>query len=265
MTTTSFPPNAANCSASEWRARVDLAACYRLVSRFRMTDLIYNHISAAVPDEPGHFLINEFGLHYDEITASNLLKVNLAGEVIGDDSTGHEVNKAGYIIHSAIHEGRPDVRCVIHTHTRAGVAVAAMRCGLLPISQTALRFYRRIAYHDFEGPAVEAEERGRLVNDLGECNAMILRNHGLLSCAPSISEAFLIMQRLETACQTQVDVMAAGAEIIEIDRDVCEKSAIILAPSSEQRGELHFGEWNGKREWDAMIRALDREGADFRR
>ena len=167
--------------ATEWQARVDLAACYRLAAHFRMTDLVYTHISARVPGTREHFLINAYGLLFDEITATNLVKVTQAGAIVEDD-TGLGINPAGYVIHSAIHAARPDVGCVMHTHTSAGLAVAAQKNGLLPLSQHAMRFTGCVSYHDYEGIALDVDERERLVRDLGRNDAMILRNHGLLTC-----------------------------------------------------------------------------------
>src|SRR6187397_1274475 len=176
-------------SAGEWETRVDLAACYRLAAHFRMTDLIYTHISARVPGPEHHFLINAFGLLWDEISASTLVKVTLEGEIV-DDPTGNGINRAGYVIHSAVHRARPEIHCVMHTHTSAGIAVSAQEDGLLPLSQHAMRFTGCIAYHDYEGLALELDEQKRLVADLGTHKALILRNHGLLTCGESIGEAF---------------------------------------------------------------------------
>jgi ribulose-5-phosphate 4-epimerase/fuculose-1-phosphate aldolase len=166
----------ANIEPAEWETRVDLAACYRLVDFYGMTDLHLNHISARVPGHEEHFLINPFGMMYEEITASSLIKVDLDGKIISN-STDYGINLAGYVIHSAIHGARHDVGCVLHTHTNAGMAVSVLKCGLLPLTQTAMR-WGKIAYHDFEGVAVEIDERQRLVDDLGDCEVMILRNHG---------------------------------------------------------------------------------------
>src|SRR3982751_5918176 len=199
-------------SAEEWEARVNLAACYRLAAHFRMTDLIYTHISARVPGPEHHFLINAFGLLWDEISASALVKVTLDGEIV-DDTTGSGINRAGYVIHSAVHRARPDVQCVMHTHTASGIAVAAQEQGLLPMSQHAMRFTDSIAYHDYEGLALELDEQTRLVRDLGSHKAMILRNHGLLTCAESIPEAFDLMYYLERACQSQIAASAGGAKL----------------------------------------------------
>src|SRR5271154_2559614 len=168
-------------TAAEWQARVDLAACYRLAHHFGMTDLIYTHISARVPGPEEHFLINPYGLLFNEITASSLIKIDLDGAVVLKPDLDYPVNQAGFVIHSAVHAARPDVGCVMHTHTRAGMALSALECGLLPLTQTAMRFHGRIGYHEYEGPAVELDERQRLVANLGVHSAMILRNHGLLS------------------------------------------------------------------------------------
>src|SRR5678816_1687585 len=207
-----------NVSAEEWNARVNLAACYRLAAHFRMTDLIYTHISARVPGPEDSFLINAFGLLWDEISASTLVKVTLDGEVV-DDPTGNGINRAGYVIHSAVHRARPDLMCVMHTHTAAGIAVSAQDAGLLPISQHAMRFTDSIAYHDYEGLALELDEQTRLTRDLGEHKAMILRNHGLLTCGESIAETFDLMYYLERACQTQINALAGGARVRLVQPD----------------------------------------------
>ena len=198
-------------SAAEWDMRVDLAACYRLVARYGMTDLVYNHITARIPGPEHHILINPYGMLYEEITASSLIKVDLAGNVVAKpDGLDYSVNAAGYIIHSAVHEAREDVVCVIHTHTRAGTAVSALAEGLLPLSQTAMRFHGHLAYHDYEGPAFNRGEKERLVRDLGHRNAMILHNHGLLACGPSIPQAFNLIYWLESACRIQVDILGCN-------------------------------------------------------
>src|SRR3977135_632744 len=175
--------------------RVDLAACYRLVHHYGMDDLVYNHISARVPGEEGHFLINAYGMTYDEITASSLMKIDFDGSVVQDSGTGYGINHAGFVIHGAIHRGRPDVACVIHTHTPAGMAVSAMKCGLLPLTQNAM-FFSGVGYHGYEGPAVDLDEQKRLVSDLGGHEAMILCNHGLLAVGRTIAEAFGTLHRL---------------------------------------------------------------------
>src|SRR5690606_23532733 len=191
---------------AEWSARVQLAAVYRLLHRYGMTDLIYNHATLRVPGSD-HILINAYGYLYNEVCASNLLKIDLEGRVVlaPEDPNGYGVNVAGYVIHSAIHRARPDVHCVIHTHTRAGMAVSAMADGLLPLTQTAMRFHGRIGYHEYESVAIDLDEQDRLVADLGHHDAMILRNHGLLAVGPSAAQAFNTMYWLEMACRAQVD------------------------------------------------------------
>ena len=199
-------------SPEEWAMRVDIAACYRLVAMFNLNDLIYNHISGRVPGEEGHFLINPYGYAYEEVTASSLLKIDFEGKVVLDSGTGYGVNLAGFVIHSAIHKARHDVACVIHTHTPAGMAVSALKCGLMPLTQNAM-FFGRMGYHDYEGPAIDMAEQQRLVRDLGAGAAMILRNHGLLTAGGTVSEAFVTMHWLERACQAQVMAMACNTEL----------------------------------------------------
>jgi len=255
-------------SAAEWQVRRDLAACYRLVARYGMADLIYNHITARVPGEDGHILINPFGYLYEEITASCLYKIDLDGKVVGQPPDTHlGINQAGYVIHSAIHAARHDVACVLHTHTRAGMAVATMECGLLPATQGALRFHGRVAYHDFEGPAVDEGERARLVADLGDKDVMILRNHGLLTCGRSVAEAFLLMHRLEMACKVQVDFLAANTPLHLPGAEAVARTARILAPptvTDRTGAEASLGNWNGQREWAALLRQLDRDDPGWR-
>jgi len=254
-------------SEVEWETRVELAACYRLVARYGMADLIYNHITARVPDEPHHFLINPFGFLYEEMTASSLFKIDLEGNVIDRPDVPYEVNHAGYVIHSAIHAVRHDVACVLHTHTRAGMAVSVMDCGLLPATISAMRYHKRMAYHEYEGPVVDEGERERLVANLGDRDAMILRNHGLLTCGRGIPEAFLLMQRLENACKVQVDFLASGQPVHMPTEESIEKSARIMAPPTvvgRTGNEAKLGNWDGRREWSALIRQLDREDPSYR-
>ena len=248
------PPLEDRVSAAEWETRVNLAACYRLAAHFRMTDLIYTHISARVPGPEHHFLINAFGLLWDEISASTLVKVTLEGEIV-DDPTGNGINRAGYVIHSAVHRARPDIECVMHTHTAAGIAVSAQDAGLLPLSQHAMRFSGSIGYHDYEGLALELEEQARLVRDLGSHKAMILRNHGLLTCGASIAEAFDLMYYLERACQTQVGAMAGDAKLRMPPPDVAEKTA-------RQFKNLPYKA--KKTEWKALMRMLDKTDASYK-
>ncbi len=177
-------------SANEWAARCQLAALYRLIAYYRMTDLIDTHISLRVPDEEGHFLINQYGIPFEKMTASHLVKIDYDGNIIDEHDQGKMVNVAGFVIHSAIHSARQDLHCVIHTHTADGIAVSAQKQGLLPISQHALKFYNKISYHDYEGVALLTEERERLVQDFGQNRVMILRNHGLLAAGDSVQRAF---------------------------------------------------------------------------
>ena len=258
---------AAAMTDAERQARIELAACYRIVARCGMDSLIYNHITARVPDSPGHFLINPFGLLYEEITASSLLKIDIEGNVIAAPDLPYGFNHAGYIIHSAIHDARHDVGCVLHTHTRAGIGVASMRDGLMPLTQNALRFYGRVAYHDFEGPVVELGERNRLVAALGERDVLILRNHGLLTCGRSVAEAFLLMYTLEFACKLQMDLLATGQQLVPIPDDVREKTARVLGGRGTRRqteAEGKLSDWTGALEWDALRRRLDREDPSYR-
>ena len=185
----------------EWQTRLELAACYRLVDKYGMTDLIYNHITARIPGSKDHLLINLYGLLYKEITASSLVKIHVDGDIVWKPDTDYDINKSGYVIHGAIHKARPDVACVLHTHTRAGMAVASMQCCLLPLSQTSIRFHGHIGYHDYEGPAIDVAERERIVRDLGSHDALIMRNHGLLTCGATIQQAFNTMYQLEMSCR----------------------------------------------------------------
>jgi len=240
-------------SNAEWQTRVDLAACYRLVHHYRMDDLVYNHISARVPGEEGHFLINAYGMTYDEITASSLVKIDFDGSVVQDSGTGYGINHAGFVIHSAVHRGRPDVACVIHTHTPAGMAVSAMDCGLLPLTQNAM-FFSGVGYHDYEGPAVELEEQKRLVKDLGSHVAMILRNHGLLAVGATIPEAFITMYWLDRACQAQVYAMNTKLRMPEPE-------TVRLTNERYKPGQRRK---IGELEWAGLLRLLERRYPGFR-
>src|SRR6201986_1574474 len=209
---TAFKSVRGSVSAEEWQTRCDLAACYRLMDSYGMTDLIYNHITARIPGTE-HLLINLYGLLYKEITASSLVKIDVEGKIIAKPDTDYGLNVSGYGIHGAIHKARPDVACVLHTHTRAGMAVSAMECGLLPLSQTSIRFHGHIGYHDYEGPAIDTEERERIVADLGPHDALIMRNHGLLTCGATVQQAFNTMYQLELSCRSQGDAMGARTEL----------------------------------------------------
>jgi ribulose-5-phosphate 4-epimerase/fuculose-1-phosphate aldolase len=241
-------------SDEEWKARVDLAACYRIVAMYGWDDLVFTHISARVPGGEDHFLINPYGLLFEEITASSLVKVDLDGEKVLDSP--HPVNPAGFVIHSAIHASREDAGCVLHTHTKAGIAVSAQADGLLPISQTSLFPYVTLGYHNYEGVALNDDEKPRLVADLGMNNALILRNHGLLTTAPTVADAFLFMYVLETACQIQIMAQSGGSELVQVPEPV-------MAGIQAQAEQVTQG-LGGALVWPALLRKLDRRDASFR-
>lgn len=248
-------------SAEEWALRIDLAACYRLVAMFDMVDMIYNHISVRLPDEDA-FLINPFGYHYSEITASSLIKVDIDGNVLYNPHEDYGVNKAGFVIHSAIHRARHDAGCIIHTHTLDGMAVSAMKCGLLPLTQTSMRF-TNVAYHDYEGVVVDLDEQESIVRDLGDANVMILRNHGLLATGRTIPEAFNNIYRLERSCAVQIRVLSSGAEINMPDEAVINRTGqqLKLQPSADSPGTQKP---YGVLEWPALKRILDRKCPDYK-
>lgn len=241
-------------SGQEWRTRVELAACYRLMPLYGMSDLIYNHITARVPGTDDRILINPYGWLYEEITASSLVTIDLAGNIVFNPHDDHGINPAGYVIHSAVHSARHDMACVMHTHSRAGMAVSALKCGLLPITQTAMRF-ADIAYHDYEGPAIDTGERERLVRDLGDATSMILRNHGLLAMGADIPQAFNTMYWLEMACRAQVDALACNSELLLPQREVVLKTAHLYQP--------HVRRPHGVLEWPAMLRTLNRRDPSY--
>ncbi|MDB5380277.1 MAG: class aldolase and adducin N-terminal protein 4 [Rubritepida sp.] len=247
---TNWPSVTDQVSATEWQARCDLAACYRLISAYGMTDLIYNHITLRIPGTE-HLLINLYGLLYKEITATSLVKIDVDGNIIWKPDTDYGINKSGYVIHGAIHTARPDVAAVIHTHTRAGMAVAAMKCGLLPLSQTSIRFVGHLGYHDYEGPAVDMSERERIVADLGAHDALIFRNHGLLTCGTTLQQAFNTMYQLEMSCRAQVDAMNSRTELLVPDEATLAKTAHLYQPGARRP--------YGVLEWHAMLRQLDAE------
>lgn len=241
-------------SAEEWQARVELAAVYRLVALYGWDDLIFTHISARVPNEEGHFLINPYGFLFEEITASSLVKVNLQGEIVSE--TPYFINPAGFTIHSAVHEARHDVGCVLHTHSLHGVAISTQKEGLLPISQTSLFPHIGLSYHNYEGVALNAEEKPRLVADLGMNNFMILRNHGLLTCGKSMAEAFLAMYVLEAACQIQVLAQAGGKELIQVHPNI--------VAGIKLQSELVLKGMGAELAFPALLRKLDRIDASFK-
>jgi ribulose-5-phosphate 4-epimerase/fuculose-1-phosphate aldolase len=237
----------------EWQARVDLAACYRLVALHGMDDIVYTHISLRVPGSDDHFLINPFGTMFEEITASSLVRIDLDGKVVSPQ--GAHVNEAGFTVHSAVHAARPDVHCVIHTHTRAGMVLSSLRQGLLPLCQKSMLFQNRLAYHDFRGIAFDLAERESLVADLGLHKAMVLRNHGLLTCGRDCAEAFSLMYQLDLACQVQMDVLAANVAYQVPTDAIAEKAAHQLESYPLTPADL---------EWPGLLRKLDRLDPGFR-
>jgi len=239
-------------SEQEWELRVQLAACYRLVAMHGWTDLIFTHLSASVPGEEQHFLINPYGLMFDEITASSLVKVDKDCNKVIDSPFA--VNPAGFVIHSCIHEARPDAVCVMHTHSRAGTAVSAQACGLLPISQHSLVVLDSLGYHDYEGPAVYPEEKVRLAADLGDNTHLMLRNHGLLTAARSVPEAFVAMYNFEASCRIQVDAQAGGQLVYiteQVQRGIGEAKERFGASAATELA------------WSALLRKLDRQDPSY--
>jgi ribulose-5-phosphate 4-epimerase/fuculose-1-phosphate aldolase len=246
------------CSDAEWQARVDLAACYRLVEFYGMADMMANHISARIPGEEGVYLINAYGMMYEEITASSLLKVDHHGNILSGPDFGalnYGVNKAGAVIHSAVHAARPEVGCVIHTHSWASMSVSSLECGLLPLTQTAMRFLK-IGYHDYQGVVLNEAEQESLVADLGSGEALILRNHGVLTVGRSIGEAFNWMHRLELACRSQLAAMACNTPFKPVAQQVLEETWNNYQPGTRRP--------YGLMEWPALLRKLDRMDASYR-
>ncbi|MBV8193694.1 MAG: class II aldolase/adducin family protein [Alphaproteobacteria bacterium] len=238
--------------------RRQLAAAYRLVDHFGWTELIYGHLTARVPGNEPHFLINPFGLNYDEVCASNLVKIDLDGNKI--EPSPHPVNYAGFVIHSAVHMAHAERhKVVMHTHTRAGMAVCALKDGLLPISMASTAFHGKLAYHDYEGPSLDLDERGRLLENLSDNQAMMLRNHGLLTTGRSVPEAFLRLYRLERACQIQIDAAAAGTLNVMGD-NLAGKSGADMDRFSEMESAVGIGDL----EFAALIRKLDKSDASWR-
>jgi len=241
--------------------RVQLAAAYRMIDLMGWSELIWTHTTVRVPGPEHHFLINPYGLRFDEVRASNLVKVDLHGNILGDQE--QEINPAGFVIHSAIHMTRPDVRCIMHTHTVAGMAVAALECGILPISMYALGYFERIAYHDFEGPSIDLSERERLARNLGEMNVLILRNHGLLTCGETVAQAFVRMYRLQRACEVQLAAQATGAKLVAPSRKICEISAERSDNFLAAEGSKGYSR-NPNPEFNALMRLLDKKDDSYR-
>jgi ribulose-5-phosphate 4-epimerase/fuculose-1-phosphate aldolase len=242
--------------SDEWKTRVDLAAAYRLAHHFGWTDLIYNHITAKIPGRDGEFLINPMGLNYDEVTASNLVRIDIDGNILSE--TPYRINRAGYVIHSAIHAARKDAMCVFHTHSRAGVAVASLKEGLVPLNQAGMQFYGRVSYHDYEGFNVLADEQERLAMSLGDNYSFILRNHGLITVGNSVSKAFQRMYYLEQSCQLMIDAMSTGRELNELDPEIAERTAVRWFDNSSDATA------NDDIEWAAALRMMDRHQPGYR-
>jgi ribulose-5-phosphate 4-epimerase/fuculose-1-phosphate aldolase len=240
-------------AAEEWQTRCDLAALYRLVAYHRWTDLIYTHITAKVPGTE-HFLINRYGVLFDHMRASDLVKLDLDGNEVGN--SGSRINLAGYTIHSAVHGARKDATCVVHTHTAAGIAVSAQKHGLLPISQHALRFHGRLGYHGYEGIALDQDECPRLVRDLGPHPAMILQNHGLLVAGRTIPEAWSLIYYLERACAAQVAALSGGAEIVVPPREVQDKTAAQFNGPNTLEHSAYA--------WECSLALIAGQGTDWR-
>ncbi len=254
----SIPSLQHQVSAEEWQLRCDLAACYRLVALYGWSDLVFTHISAKLPDSvtggEHQFLINPYGLMFDEITASSLVKVDMACNKLHE--TPFPVNPAGFVIHSAVHEARPEVQCVLHTHTRAGVAVSAQKAGILPISQQSTFVLASLAYHDYEGVAFRPDEKPRLQADLGSANFLVLRNHGLLTVGKSIADAFLSMYTFENTCRIQIDAQAGGGELVQVDPRILAGMADVMRVATAGQG--------ANIAWPALLRRLERTDPGYR-
>ena len=241
-------------SPEEWQLRVDLAACYRLVAAYGWSDLIFTHISARIPGPEHHFLINPYGMLFEEITASSLIKIDQNGEKLSESP--HPVNRAGFVIHSAVHAVREDAGCVLHTHPRAGVGVSAQAGGVLPISQQSTFVLASLAYHTYEGVALHDEEKPRLQADLGTANHLMLRNHGLLVVGSSIPEAFLLMYNFESTCQIQLAAQSGGVALTQVDPRILDGVGHAMRTQTSGLG--------GAFAWPALLRKLDRMGSDYR-
>ena len=255
MDTLTIPSVQAKVSADEWQTRIDLAACYRLVAHYGWADLVFTHITAKIPGVDNQFLINPYGMMFDEITASSLVKIDLDGRKLDADNP-FPVNPAGFTIHSAIHAARHDARCVLHVHTPNGVAVSAQKHGVLPVSQQSIFVLASLAYHDYEGVALSDAEMPRLVRDLGEKNFYMLRNHGLLTVGESIADAFLFMYIFESACMIQVRAMAGGSALTLIPQ--------IILDGAMQQVKIVTKGLGGNLAWPGLLRKLDKMDPAFR-
>ena len=241
-------------SDTEWQQRLDLAACYRLVALYGWDDLVFTHISARVPGPEHHFLINPYGMLFDEITASSLIKIDLAGNKVMDSP--YDVNPAGFTIHSAIHAAREDARCVLHLHALNGVAVSAQKNGVLPVSQQSIVVLASLAYHDYEGIALNEDEKPRLVRDLGDKTFLMLRNHGLLTAAETVADAFVFMYVFEAACTIQVRAQAGGGELVPVDPRIVAGARAAVKQVTRGAG--------GGIAWPGLLRKLDRLDPSYR-
>ncbi len=244
----------------EWELRVQLAAAYRIIDHLGWSEIIWTHTTVRVPGPEHHFLINPYGLRFDEVRASNLVKVDMDGNIIGDQT--QEINPAGFVIHSAIHMTRPDAQCIMHTHTTAGMAVAALESGLLPISMYALGYYGQVAYHDFEGPSLELDERERLAANLGEKHILILRTHGLLTCGQTVAQAFVRMYRLERACQVQLAAQSTGAPLIVPPPRICQLNAERSDDFLVAEGDKGYSRLPNP-EFAALVRLMDAKDPSY--
>lgn len=242
-------------SAAEWQTRIDLAAAYRLVAQYGWDDLVFTHITAKIPGVENQFLINPYGMMFDEITASSLVKIDLAGNKLDEDNL-QPVNPAGFIIHSAIHAARHDAKCVLHVHTPNGIAVSAQKGGVLPISQQSIFVLASLAYHDYEGVALNDDEKPRLVRDLGDKSFFMLRNHGLLTVGETIADAFQAMYIFETTCMIQVRAQAGGSELISIPQPILD--------GAKQQAKLVTKGLGGGLAWPGLLRKLDKIDMSFR-
>ena len=241
-------------SAEEWQLRCDLAACYRLVAAYGWSDLVFTHVSARIPGPQHHFLINPYGLMFDEITASSLVKIDQQCNKLSESP--FPVNPAGFTIHSAVHQVRDDAGCVLHTHSRAGIGVSAQKCGVLPISQQSTFVLSSLAYHDYEGVALRDDEKARLQADLGRANFLMLRNHGLLTVGRTVADAFMNMYTFENTCRIQIDAQAGG-ELIQVN-------PAILNGIAEVSKAATAGQGAGALAWPALLRKLDRMDASYK-
>jgi ribulose-5-phosphate 4-epimerase/fuculose-1-phosphate aldolase len=249
-----FPSLKDVVSAEEWQLRVDLAAAYRLVAAYGMSDLVFTHISARIPGPEHHFLINPYGLMFEEITASSLVRIDQACNKIS--ASAFPVNPAGFTIHSAIHQARTDISCVLHTHTRAGIAVSSQKHGVLPISQQATFVLSSLAYHSYEGVALREEEKKRLQADLGQQTYLMLRNHGLLTVGQTVADAFLSMYTFENTCRIQIDALAGGQALVEVDPQILQGMGAVLKAVTAGQGSMLV--------WPALLRKLERTDPGYK-